>query len=209
MQSILRPVLCLLFTVQFCTGGVPVSGVIDLAPPKERRGHLRYGSDGLAEMGPPAPFVGVAYLTPEQAESFTAPAEPAVMEQRGLQFYPAVLPVLVGSKVSFPNLDNTYHNVFSYSPEKRFDLGRYTKDETSPLITFDEAGEVRVFCEVHAHMRAVVLVLETPYFAATDADGRFEIPDVPPGDYQLNIWRINSELETRPLTVAAEPVQVD
>lgn len=183
--------------------------MIDLEPPKERRGHLRYGGDGLAEMGPPAPFVGVVYLEPGADASFTPPSEPAVMEQRGLQFYPAVLPLLVGSKVSFPNLDNTYHNVFSYSSEKRFDLGRYTKDESSPLVTFDQAGEVRVFCEVHAHMRAVILVLETPYFVATDAEGRFAIPEVPPGEYELTIWRINEELERRPLTVGTEAVQID
>lgn len=110
----MRCVFCFLVWLSFFShsvlGGVSVSGVIDLEAPKERRGHVRYGGDGLAEMGPPAPFVGVVYLVPDKAISFTPPSEPAVMEQRGLQFYPAVLPVLLGSQVSFPNLDNTYQN---------------------------------------------------------------------------------------------------
>ena len=123
------------------------------------------------------------------------------MSQRGLQFYPAVLPVSLGSQVAFPNEDNTYHNVFSYSPEKRFDLGRYAKGEGPPVVTFDQAGTVRVFCEVHEHMRAIVLVVDTPYFTVTDEVGRFELSDIPPGDYTLNVWRLNQPMHTQEVTV--------
>lgn len=185
-----------------------ISGQIDLEQGKARRPHLRYGGANLSEIGPPAPFVGVVYLTSTQPIEVTPPLEPAVMEQKGLQFYPAVLPILKGTSVSFPNQDNTYHNVFSYSPEKRFDLGRYAKNEEPPLVVFEKAGEVRVFCEVHEHMRAIVLVLDTPYFAATDTEGSFELTEVPSGDYTLNIWRMGKDLETRPVTIGSEPLVI-
>lgn len=177
-----------------------ISGEVDLKPAKQRRGALRYGGD-LTELGPPAPFLGVVYLTQKGLNAGTPPKEPLVMSQKGLQFYPAVLPIAAGSKVAFPNEDNTYHNVFSYSPEKRFDLGRYAKGEGPPVVTFDQAGEVRIFCEVHEHMRAVVLVLETPYFTTTGEDGAFTLSDVPPGEYTLNVWRLNRPLHTQSVKV--------
>lgn len=198
--------LCLILLIGFGPSlslAGTLTGQIDLNPPKQRRGALRYGGD-LSEMGPPAPFHGVIYLTQKGLSAGTPPAEPEVMTQRGLQFYPAVLPISVGSQVAFPNEDNTYHNVFSYSPEKRFDLGRYAKGEGPPIVTFDEAGEVRVFCEVHEHMRAVVLVLDTPYFTSTDDNGRFTLKDVPPGKYKLHVWRINQPLRSRDITVGGE-----
>jgi len=178
-----------------------LSGVVDLRPPKERRSVVRYAGGDAAELGPSAPFVGVVYLTQEGLQAGSPPEEPAVIAQRGLQFHPAVLPVSIGTKVAFPNEDNTYHNVFSYSPEKRFDLGRYAKDEAPPLVTFDQAGEIRIFCEVHEHMRAIVLVLDTPYFTTTDSKGNFSLKDVPPGDYTLHVWRLNQEGHTEPVTI--------
>lgn len=177
-----------------------VSGQVDLKPEKQRRGVIRYAGD-TSELGPPAPFLAVVYLTRDGLSGGTPPEEPSVMSQRGLQFYPAVLPVTTGSKVAFPNKDNTYHNVFSYSPEKRFDLGRYAKGEEPPIVTFDKAGEVRVFCEVHEHMRAIVLVLDTPYFTTTDEEGRFSLSEVPPGEYTLNLWRLNKPLHSQKVEV--------
>ena len=87
--------------------------------------------------------------------------------------------VLVVLTVEFPNLDDMYHNVFSYSKTKRFDLGRYRKDEKPGSVLFDKPGTVTVHCEIHDRMRGTVLVLETPYFVKTDAQGH----------YRLNICR--------------------
>lgn len=186
-----------------------VSGQVELFPVQVRRNNPRYGGADAAMMGPPAPFVGVVYLTKETPFEFTPAAEPYVLAQKGLQFYPSVLAVERGARVTFPNSDNTYHNVFSYSPEKRFDLGRYINDVDPPIVTFDEPGQIRVFCEVHEHMRAVILVLETPYFTATDEAGNFELKGVPAGTYTLNIWRINRPLEQRPLTVSEAAVTIE
>lgn len=180
-----------------------VSGTVDLEPPKARRGSTKYAG-ALPGLGPPAPMVGVVYLTREGLSAAEPPAEPAVMRQRGLQFFPSILPISVGSSVVFPNEDDTYHNVFSYSPEKRFDLGRYAKGEKPPVVVFDQPGAVRVFCEVHEHMRAVVLVVDTPYFAATDVAGSFELVGVPAGDYTLHLWRLGHPELTREIRVSDE-----
>ena len=90
--------------------------------------------------------------------------------------------------MSFPNEDDTYHNVFSYSKVKRFDLGRYRGRESIPTVTFDKPGAVRVFCEIHNHMRAVILVLESPHFTTTDGEGVYRLENIPPGKYILKAW---------------------
>jgi plastocyanin len=111
------------------------------------------------------------------------------MLQKDLTFVPALLPVQTGTRVAFPNLDDTYHNIFSFSPAKRFDLGRYRPDETPiPSVVFDVSGLVTVRCDIHEHMRALILVLDTPYFALSDGDGRFRLSGLPPGRHTLKAW---------------------
>jgi plastocyanin len=109
--------------------------------------------------------------------------------QRDLNFVPAILPVQTGTKVAFPNLDDTYHNIFSFSPAKRFDLGRYRGDERPiPSVIFDVPGLVTVRCDIHEHMRALILVLDTPHFVLTDAEGRFRLSGLPSGRHKLKAW---------------------
>lgn len=111
------------------------------------------------------------------------------MLQKDLTLVPALLPVQTGTRVAFPNLDDTYHNIFSFSPAKRFDLGRYRPDETPiPSVVFDVPGLVTIRCDIHEYMRALILVLDTPYFAMTDVDGRFRLSGLPPGRYTLKAW---------------------
>jgi hypothetical protein len=110
-----------------------------------------------------------------------------------LTFVPALLPIQVGTKVEFPNLDDTYHNIFSFSPAKRFDLGRYRSDEKPvPSVVFDTAGLVTLRCDIHEHMRALVLVLDTPHFVITETDGSFRLSSLPAGRYVLKAW-VNSK----------------
>ena len=111
------------------------------------------------------------------------------MVQKDLTFVPALLPVQTGTRVAFPNLDDTYHNIFSFSPAKRFDLGRYRPDERPiPSVLFDTPGLVTVRCDIHEHMRALILVLDTPHFVMSEADGRFRLSGLPPGHYTLKAW---------------------
>jgi hypothetical protein len=98
-----------------------------------------------------------------------------------------VLPIPVGSTVEFPNLDPIFHNVFSLSATRTFDLGRYPKGE-SKSVTFDQAGVVPVFCHIHSDMSAVIIVLEHSYFTVPGADHRYRIGDIPPGSYTLVAW---------------------
>src|SRR6266436_4152613 len=111
------------------------------------------------------------------------------LAQKDLTFVPALLPIEVGTRVEFPNLDDTYHNIFSYSPTKRFDLGRYRAEERPiPSVVFDKPGLVTLRCDIHEHMRGLILVLSTPYFVMTDTAGRFRLDKLPPGKYMLKAW---------------------
>lgn len=108
--------------------------------------------------------------------------------QKGAQFAPHILPVLAGTTVEWPNHDDIFHNVFSISDAKEFDLGLYKDSPPDKRVTFDKPGKVDVYCSIHANMSCVVLVLENPYFATTDAAGKFTIKNVPPGKYQVKAW---------------------
>jgi plastocyanin len=124
-----------------------------------------------------------------------------VMDQRNLEFIPHILPVLVGATVDFPNNDKVDHNVFSMSRTKKFNLGSYKAGESKSVI-FDKPGIVELRCDVHAEMAAYILVMKNPYFAVTDKQGRFEIPDsgaliqiglsgvkdLPAGKYFVKTW---------------------
>ena len=135
----------------------------------------------------PMPPVAVVYLE----GSFPKPAKPplAKVEQKELVFVPALLPVQAGTRVQFPNLDDCYHNIFSYSPAKRFDLGRYRPEERPiPSQVFDTPGLVTLRCDIHEHMRGLILVLDTPHFITTGTDGRFRLTGLPPGFFKLKAW---------------------
>ena len=140
---------------------------------------------GVVSTNPP---LAVVYL--EGAFAKSAAALPTrQMQQKDLAFDPGLLPVQVGTKVEFPNLDDTYHDVFSFSPAKRFDLGRYRPDVTpAPSQVFDTAGLVTLRCDIHEHMRALILVLDTPHFVITDGQGNFRLSNVPAGAYKLKAW---------------------
>ena len=161
---------------------------------------------GVVSTNPP---LAVVYLE----GNFPKPAVPAVRQivQKDLTFVPLLLPVQAGTRVEFPNEDEVYHNIFSYSPAQRFDLGRYRADERPvPSQVFDTPGLVRLRCDIHEHMRALVLVLETPHFVLTDADGRFRLGDLPEGEYTLKVWMDSKRtLERRVVLKSGETVSAD
>ena len=126
----------------------------------------------------------------------------AVIRQHEETFMPRVVAVTIGSEVEFPNDDPIYHNVFSLSRAKNFNLGRYPRGE-SRRVRFDKPGVVKVFCEIHSHMSATVMVFNHPWFAVPDADGRFELPAVPAGDQQITAW--HERLGDTTVNVKLEP----
>lgn len=159
--------------------------------------------------------------TPENILIYLSKAPPAsgdlsstkfVMDQRNLEFIPRILPVPVGSAVQFPNNDKVDHNVFSMSRTKKFNLGSYKAGE-SKTVVFDKPGIVELRCDVHAEMAAYILVLKNLYFAVTDKQGRFEIPDssylaqtglagikdLAPGKYFVKTW--HEKLKTQKMAV--------
>jgi len=187
------------------------------APPRTIRGRVEVrresgGSEvrpAVAELGHHAPRdvpdrrQSVVYLEIAPQSAFEAPPPGrAVLDQRNEAFVPYVLAVTVGSTVDFPNSDRVYHNVFSLSKARRFDLGRYPRGQ-SRSVRFDQPGVVRVFCEIHSHMSAFILVFAHRFFAATDAEGRYRIEGVPPGAYTLAVWNDGAVRDRREVRVAA------
>ena len=111
----------------------------------------------------------------------------AVMDQVDKLFVPHVLPVAVGTSVTFPNRDQIHHHVYSFSKPKTFEIPLYKGEETPPVL-FDQTGAVAVGCNIHEWMHGVILVLPTPYFAVTDADGAFTLRAVPDGRSSVAAW---------------------
>ncbi len=147
----------------------------------------RYQISGETAVIAPNPPSAVVYLEGDFPPSKSTVV--AQMGQKNIDFMSHLLPVQVGTKVEFPNYDDTYHNIFSYSSVKRFDLGRYRKDETPvPSQVFDKPGVVVLHCDIHESMRAIILVLETPHFVSTDAQGNYHLTGLPAGHYKLKAW---------------------
>ncbi len=133
--------------------------------------------------------VSIEGVAPEmyKAELAGATSRKAVIEQRQMKFVPSVLPVLVGTTVEFPNKDKNWHNLYSKSEAKKFDLGLYAPGK-SRSVKFDKPGVVRILCNVHPNMEAFVVVKEHPYFAAPDASGNYRLNGVPLGKYRVQVW---------------------
>ena len=124
------------------------------------------------------------------------------IRQEHESFVPRVLALTRGSTVEFPNGDPFFHNVFSLSGSDTFDLGRYPDGQARSRL-FTKAGVVKVYCHIHSHMSATILVLDHPYFVTPDADGRFTLAGVPVGSYTLVGWHERVGEERTPVTVTA------
>jgi plastocyanin len=109
------------------------------------------------------------------------------IKQIDRRFTPEIVVVPVGSTVSFPNMDPIFHNIYSLSKPKSFDLGSYDKGQTRK-VTFPKPGIVEVYCHLHPNMQATVVVTPNRWYARPDKDGQYRIPDVPPGQYTVVAW---------------------
>jgi plastocyanin len=144
------------------------------------------------------PPLAVVYLDGSFPKATSPPTKQVA--QKNLAFLPPLLPVRVGTRVEFPNLDDTYHSIFSYSPAKRFDLGRYRPEERPiPSEVFDKPGLVTLRCDIHEHMRGLILVLDTPYFVVTNAEGQFRLSGLPSGHYTVKAWIDSKTTRERPV----------
>jgi plastocyanin len=197
-----------------------IEGVVEISTAlSSRRPQFRIYSDpGTGATPPPPPRDQLAaelrnvvvYLDGDSAKvpadlARVAAKRRGSMSQKGERFQPHVLPVVVGATVEFPNDDDVYHNVFSFSSAagaNGFDLGRYPKG-SSRSITFSKPGTVQVFCHIHSDMSGVVLVLSNPFFTSPDETHRFSMDDVPEGDYTIVGWHEHIRPVTRRVHVSA------
>jgi plastocyanin len=196
--------------IEIPSGAATIQGQVALpkshsAPVVAQRYEIVTRGDVLATEPP----LAIVYLEGTFPKPKSLPTKQ--ISQKNLTFVPSLLPVQVGTRIEFPNLDDTYHSIFSYSPAKRFDLGRYRPEERPiPSVVFDKPGLVTLRCDIHEHMRGLVLVLDTPYFAVTDPQGRFRLSGLPEGHFTLKAW-IDSRT-TRQQTVeikSGETMHVD
>lgn len=140
------------------------------------------------------------------ATNFHAPYSPIRLEMRrgnnqSAVFSPHVLPVVIGTTVEWPNNDNVYHNVFSLSEAATFDFGPQKRGDKPSRQKFDKPGRVDVFCSIHANMSCIILVMENPYFSATDGRNHYLIRDVPAGTYKLKAWHERVPAQVKEITV--------
>lgn len=133
-------------------------------------------------------FVQASTPTPLPTKS------PQVVDQIHKTFVPGLLPIVVGTSVRFPNHDQIHHHVYSFSPTKTFELPLY-KGEEAPEVVFDKVGVVKIACNIHDWMAGIILVLPSPHFAVTDAQGRFVLENLPAGEYTLVAWHELSKMK--------------
>ena len=126
----------------------------------------------------------------------------ATITQKDEAFVPRVVAITRGSSVEFPNSDPFFHNVFSLSRGANFDLGRYPRGE-SPSRRFPNAGLVKVYCHIHSHMTASIMVFDHPFFRIPSAAGNFTLENVPPGSYEVVAWHERIGENLSPVTVEA------
>lgn len=144
----------------------------------------------------------MVYLVPLRSANNTKKLVPQVLSQKDVSFQPAHVVVQKGANVNILNRDNIFHNVFSNNRGQEFNIGKVRKN-VDKVISFESAGHIQVFCDIHAFMSAIISIVDTPYFTKANADGSFEIRDVPEGRYKLIGWHNRSEYSASLIDVKA------
>lgn len=195
------------------SAGTTVTGMVRVSAPPEREPTMlspyarrRYSPPTGATAAVSSPENAVVYLLSDRPLPGTP--RPATIYQANRTISPHVTVVRRGARIDFPNDDEVFHNLFSLSDTKSFNLGRYAPGQ-SRSVTFDRTGIVRMFCDIHSEMTGTIVVVDTPFFARPDAAGNFRIGGVPPGRYRLVAWHSTGGTATREVTVGPSPLRVD
>jgi hypothetical protein len=184
-MQMMRVLVLLTLVVATAAAQTPVKGHVELRNSTLKPRNGRVDASGvlvwLEPLDAPPPARG-------------GPKPRRIINQRNKRFAPHVVAIETGAQVDFPNDDPFFHNVFSVYNGKRFDLGLYASGETRP-VTFNRPGISYIFCNIHPQMSAVVIALDSPYFAVTDSTGAFAIPGAPDGRYRLHVWHERAKPE--------------
>lgn len=134
-----------------------------------------------------APLANAVVYAEPIGKTVSKPINSGMVEQKNKQFIPLVTVVQSGSNINFPNRDLVRHHVYSFSPAKTFELKLYSGIPANPVL-FDKAGTVVLGCNIHDNMLAYIHIVDTPYFAKTEDNGKVKLNDLPAGQYQLKVW---------------------
>jgi plastocyanin len=190
--------------IAFAAAIALTTGLAGLTRASDIKGHV-------AVQGLRSPENIAVYVDAIQGKDFPAPAQHAVMDQKGLKFVPHVLVVVKGSTVDFLNSDSTGHNVYwpAISGNKKLahNLGTWPQGQTKSF-QFNDLGAAPLLCNVHPEMSGYVIVAPTPYFAVSDKEGNFEIKNIPPGHYTLTTWSEEGKPTTQAIDVTGESATV-
>ena len=177
--------LKILFCLQVYAG--TITGVVPLPDSGKSTTPIgQYRGKISGEVASPAPIIAAVWL---ESSTLHAPAQPSdvTLEQTNYQFKECLIIIAKGTTVIFPNKDPEFHNIYSLSKTKRFDLGRYKQEDLpAPQVTFDKLGLVELRCEIHDHMEANIIVVDSPHYTTTDEKGYFQLKNVSAGSYMLH-----------------------
>jgi plastocyanin len=189
-------------TVSTAQQGASVRGRVEIGVPVTARRPAAAYATRAVTASVLAPVSELRHVVVFLKNAPAVSTEPTVVEirQRDENFIPRVVAVPVGSEVQFPNDDPIFHNVFSLSRVKTFNLGRFPRGE-SKSVRITKPGVVKVFCEIHSHMTATIMAFNHPWFAMVDEEGRFELTNVPPGQREITAWHERLGDWTVPLRV--------
>src|SRR3989304_835753 len=188
-------------------GKVNLPAQVQVAPRAQTSRYRTSAPPDVSKTGVEKPEAAnvVVYLEGAGLEKIEKSTTTAVLDQRNATFVPHVLPIVKGTQVRIVNRDKTYHNVFSLSKVKKFNIGRRPTGEEVP-VDFDKSGEGQVFCDIHSNMSAIILILDNPMFVQPNDEGFFEMKNIPPGDYTVNAW--HERLNSPPKQVTVRPGEV-
>jgi plastocyanin len=187
-----------------------LTGTVPVLRKKTPSAIKEYGPPPAFKVDKPEPSKSAVWVGSGAAPNDPSKTPAIRIQQSGYQFRPALAVVRTGTPVVFPNEDQLYHSVFSKSQPRRFDLGRFRKGEEPAAVVMDSPGLVQLFCEVHEHMRANLVVVDTPWFTVSDTEGRFTIEGIAPGRHSVSIWLSPRQTVTREVDLApGQTLEVD